>query len=252
VRARSGTRARTFGLLAMSTAAHLIVFTMLGLVPPPSEVLAMEDIEIEVMEPEPEVEPPPPPPPPEPEPEPKEPVQRAEPKAAPPPPEPEAAPPPEEVADFTGVTLTGGDGSWSTAVGSGAPLTGPVGKINRGPSQPQQAAKAMPVGPRFVPAGSLARKPQQPAGLSELLEQNYPRRARMQGIGGKARVLLRILPNGRAVDIKVADESPEAYGFAAACIKTIKESPPFTPGLDRGGTAVATEVPFNCDFVVDD
>jgi len=252
VRTRGSTRSRTFGLLAMSTAAHLVVFTMLGLVPPPSEVLAMEDIEIEVMEPElPKVEPPPPePPPPPPEPEPKQPVQRAQPEEAPPP-EPEA-PPPEEVADFTGVTLTGGDGSWSTAVGSGAPLKGPVGKINRGPVEPQQAAKALPVGPRFVPAGSLARKPQQPAGLSALLEQNYPRRARMQGIGGKARVLLRILPSGRAVDIKVADESPEAYGFAEACIKTIRESPPFSPGFDRGGTAVATEVPFNCDFVVDD
>jgi protein TonB len=250
VKARGGTRARTFGLLAMSTAAHLVVFTMLGLVPPPSEVLAMEDIEIEVMEPEPpKVEPPPEPPPPPPEPEPKQPVQRAQPEAAPPP-EPEAAPPPEEVADFTGVTLTGGDGSWSTVVGSGAPLKGPVGKIKTA-AEPQQAAKALP-GPRFVPAGSLARKPQQPAGVSALLKQNYPRRASMQGIGGKTRVMLRILPSGRAVDIKVAEESPDGYGFATACIKTIRESPPFVPGLDRSGAAVATEVPFTCTFEIDD
>lgn len=247
-----GTRARTFGLLAMSTAAHLLVFTMLGLVPPPSEVLAMEDIEIEVVEPElPKVEPPPEPPPPPPEPE-KIPERRAEPEAEPPPPEPQAAPPPEEVADFTGVTLTAeGGGSWSTVVGTGAPLKGPIGKIRTQP-EPQQAAKAAPAGPRFVPAGSLARKPQPPPGLGALLEQNYPRRARMQGIGGKARVLLRILPSGRASDIRVVEESPDGFGFAMSCVETLRRGGAFSPAIDRSGTAVATEVPFNCSFEVDD
>jgi TonB family protein len=239
----------------MSTAAHLVIFTMLGLVPPPSEVLAMEDIEIEVVEPElPKDEPPPPPPPPpEPEPEPKQQARRAEPEAEPPPPEP-AAPPPEEVADFTGVTLTAeGDGAgWSTAVGSGAPLKGPVGKINRGPTEPQQAAKAVPVGPRFVPAGSLARKPRPPSGLAALLEQHYPRRARMQGVGGRAKVMLRILPSGRATDMRVMEESPDGFGFAIACMEMLRQAGSFSPAIDRSGVAVATEVPFNCDFVVDD
>jgi TonB family protein len=234
----------------MSTAAHLVVFTLLGLVPSPSEVLAMEDIEIEVVEPElPKAEPPPPPPPP---PEPEPPKERA-PRAAPeeaPPPEPQA-PPPEEVADFTGVTLTAeGGASWSTAVGSGAPLKGPIGKIGRG--EPQQAAKTAPAGPRFVPAGSLGRKPQPPAGLNALLEQNYPRRARMQGIAGKARVLLRILPSGRPSDIRVVEESPSGFEFALACVETLRSGGPFSPAIDRTGAVVVTEVPFSCTFEVDD
>ena len=51
--------ARTFGLLATSAAAHLIVFTSLGFIPPPSQVLAMRDVEMEVLEPEKKEEPPP-------------------------------------------------------------------------------------------------------------------------------------------------------------------------------------------------
>jgi outer membrane biosynthesis protein TonB len=155
---RSGS-ARTFGLTAISAAAHLVVFTFLGLVPPPSDVLAMHEMEFEVAEPPPEPEPPPPPPPEEP-PEPEPPKEKEPPRAAkpaePPPeaePPPPDAPPPEEVADFTGTTLTGeGPGGWSTVVGSGAPLTGPVGKIGRKVSDEgkQVAAKPVATGPRVV------------------------------------------------------------------------------------------------------
>lgn len=242
----------------MSTSAHVIVFSMLGLVPPPSEVLAMEDIEFEVIEPEPEPEVEPPPPEPEPEPEPEvKPVRRA--AAAPepePPPEPETPPPAqEEVADFTGVTLTadGPGAGWTTVVGSGAPLRGPVGKIAPRPAEPvQQAAKTGPVGPRFVPVGSLARKPKAPPGLDALLERNYPRKARMQGVGGKVRVTLRLLPTGRATDIRVMQESPEGFGFAEACVQLLREAGSFSPAFDQAGNAVATEIPFNCSFEVDD
>ena len=216
MKAQGGTRARTFGLLAMSTAAHLIVFTLLGLVPPPSEVLAMEDIEIEVVEPEPQ------------------------------------APPPEEVADFTGVTLTAeGGASWSTVVGTGAPLKGPIGKIRTGPEE-QQAAKAAPSGPRFVPAGSLSRKPRAPTGLDALLKQHYPRRARMQGVGGRALVLLRIQASGRATAVRVIEESPDGFGFATSCIEMLRNAGAFSPAIDRTGAVVATEVPFDCSFQVDD
>jgi protein TonB len=233
----------------MSAAGHIVIFTLLGLVPPPSEVLAMQDIEIEVVEPKVKVEPPKPP---EPEKEPPPPKSAPrQPAPAAPPPEQPAAPPPPEVADFTGVTLTAdGDGaSWSTAVGSGAPLKGPVGKI--GSPAPQQAAKIAPVGPRFVPAQSLARKPQPPSGLNALLEDNYPRRARMQGVEGKVLVTLRILPSGRVGDMKVVDESPDGFGFALACTDTLRKAPPFLPPLDRSGAAVASEIKFTCTFEVE-
>ena len=255
---RGSFRARTFGVVATSGAVHLVVFASLGLIPSPSEVLARREMEFEVVEP-PKAEPPPPPPLPPPEPEkPKEPQQRAAPKAEPEPtpeePEKPAEAPQEEVADFTGTTLTAeGGGGWSTEVGSGGALKGPVGKIGRAqPGPVQQAAKAVTAGPRVVAVGSLSRKPKPPTGLDTLLEQNYPQRARMQGVEGRVVIKLRILPNGRVGEMDVVEEFPKSFEFAAACRKTLHEAPPFVPGLDQGGAAVATDIKFNCDFVVDD
>ncbi len=241
----------------MSASTHIVVFSALGLVPPPSRVLAMHEAEFEVIDPPkppPVVEPPKPKekepePPPDP---PKVAPHRAAPKPAEPPPQP-AAPPPEEVADFTGVTLTAENGaSWSTVVGSGAPLKGPVGKIasRQGPAPQQAAAKTGPVGPRVVALGSLSRKPAPPAGLNALLERNYPRRAHLQGVEGKVVVRLRILPSGRVGDIRVLQESPTGFAFASACREMLRQAPPFVPPLDRNGVAVAADVTFNCDFEV--
>jgi periplasmic protein TonB len=252
VRGRGSTRARIFGLLATSLAVHIIVFSVLGLVPSPAQVLAMEDIEIEVVEPElAKVEPPPPEPLKEPEPEVKQVRRAAAPAPAPEPPKEKAAAPPEEVADFTGVTLTAdGEGpGWTTVVGTGAPLAGPVGKIGTGPRPAvQQAAKTGPVGPRFVPVGSLARKPKPPAGLDELLKSMFPKRARLQAIEGKAKVMLRLLPTGRVTNMRVLDESPPGYGFGDACVQLLKMAGAFSPAFDADGNAVATEIPFNCGF----
>jgi protein TonB len=241
----------------MSGSTHLVVFSALGLVPPPSRVLAMHEAQFEVIEPKPppvvvpKIEEKKPDPPPEP---PKAIARRAEakPTAAPPPPE-NAPPPAEEVADFTGVTLTGDNGaSWSTAVGSGAPLKGPVGKIGRAPSAPVQvAAKSVgPIGPRVVALASLSRKPQAPAGLDLLLKDNYPRRAHLQGVEGRVVVNLRILPSGRIGDIRVLEESPTGFDFATACRETLRQAPPFVPPLDHAGTAVGTDVKFTCSFEV--
>jgi protein TonB len=237
----------------MSGAAHIVIFSTLGLVPPPAEVLAMHEMSFEVVEPEPPPPPPieePEPPPPEPEPQRARSAPKAEPTPAEPPP-PEAQPAAEEVADFTGVTLTGGDGaSWSTAIGSGAPLKGPVGKIGGQQGEPQQAAKVGPAGPRVVALDSLARKPAAPSNLGTLLEQYFPRRARMQGVEGRAVARLRILPNGRIANVRVVEEYPAGYDFGAACRDMLQAAPPWVPPLDRNGTPVAADVPFTCTFVV--
>lgn len=257
-----GARSRTFGLLAMSTSAHLIIFTALGLIPGPAQVLAMHESEFEVVEPPKPPEPEPvKPPEPEKEPPPPEPVKAPKLKAAPAPTPPPAAdtPPPqaaeEEVADFTGVTLTadGSGSSWSTAVGSGGALKGPIGKIgNRPQAKPEVgAAKVAAVGPRVVALESLARKPEAPKGLDTLLERNYPRRARLQGVEGKVVVNMRILPNGRIGDIRVLQEFPAGFEFASACRETLRQAPPFVAPLDRAGAAVAADIKFVCTFVVD-
>lgn len=254
-----GARARTFGLLAMSTSAHLITFTALGLIPGPAAVLAMHESEFEVVEP---VKPPDPepvkPPEPEKEPPPPEPVKAPRHAAAPAPTPPPASdtPPPaaaEEVADFTGVTLTadGSGSSWSTAVGSGGALKGPVGKIGPRPqAATSQAAKVAAPGPRVVAAASLARAIQPPGGMDQILQRNYPRRAQAQGVEGKVVVRLHVLPSGRVGDITVVREFPSGWEFASACRETIRQSPPFSPPLDRSGNPVATDINFNCDFEV--
>jgi TonB family protein len=252
-----GARSRTFGLLAMSTSAHLIVFTALGLIPGPAQVLAMHESEFEVVENKPPPEPEPvKPPDPEPEPPP-EPVKAPRHAAAPAPTPPPAAdtPPPqaaEEVADFTGVTLTadGSGSSWSTAVGTGGALKGPVGKIGRPGPKVEQSAKVAAPGPRVVPVGSLARPLKAPAGLDQILQRNYPRRAQAQGVEGKVVVRLHVLPSGRVGNIAVVREFPTGYEFAEACRETVRQSPAFEPPLDRDGTPVATDINFSCEFIV--
>jgi outer membrane biosynthesis protein TonB len=257
VTVRGNVRARIFGLLAMSASTHVIVFSMLGLMPPPSRVLAMHEAQFEVVTPPPPPEPPKikePDPPKPPEPVKSAPRKIAAPQNTPPPPAQNTPPPAaaEEVADLTGMTLTGGDGaSWSSVVGTGGALKGPIGKIGRAPVATQQAAKTGPVGPRFVSIDSLARKPQQPAGVDALLKRNFPRRAQLQGVEGAVVVMMRILPTGRVDNVRVIEEKPAGFEFAAACRQTLLQMPPFLPPLDRTGTAVATDAKFTCNFFVD-
>jgi protein TonB len=250
-------RARRTGLVAMSTATHILVFTGLGFVPSPSEVLARREMEFEVVEPP----KPAPPPPPEPEipPEPEKP-EPARPRHAKAEPEPEEAPEPETppadatsdepVADFTGETLVaeGGVGGWSTRVGSGAPLRGPVGKIGdpTGATGPPG-----PTGPRVVAAEDLERRPAPPAGMDPLLETNYPKRARLQGVEGSVLLRVRILPDGRLGAMTVLRETPEGWDFAEACRKTLRDGGRWERPIGRGGAPVATDVKYACRFEVD-
>lgn len=250
-------RARRTGLIAMSTATHIFLFTGLGFIPSPSEVLARREMEFEVVEP-PKPEPPPPPQPelpPEPEkPAPaRRPAKAAEPEPEEKPPEPEPTQPEtaeEPVADFTGETLVaeGGAGGWSTRIGTGAPLRGPVGKIGdpTGVSGPPA-----PSGPRVVAAEDLERRPAPPAGMDAKLEANYPRRARLQGVEGTVLLRVRILPDGRLGAMHVLRETPEGQEFADACRKTLQDGGRWERPVGRGGAAVATDVKYVCRFEVD-
>lgn len=240
----------------MSTATHILVFTGLGLMPSPSEVLARREMEFEVVQPQ-KAAPPPPVPEAPPEPPKPEPARPRVAKAAAPEPE-EPEPTPEEqpkaaeepVADFTGETLVaeGGSGSWSTRVGTGAPLRGPVGKIGDAAAV---SGPPTPAGPRVVAAEDLERQPSPPEGMSARLAANYPRRAHLQGVEGTAVLRVRILPDGRLGAMHVLREVPEGWEFADACRKTLQELGRWRPALGRGGAAVATDAKMTCRFEVD-
>lgn len=243
----------------MSASVHIIVFSFLGVLPSPSEVLAMEELEMEVYEPpEPEPEPEPveepEPEEPEPEPEPPRPAPRPEPQPAEeePPPAEEDAPPAEEVVDFSGETLVGGEGSsWSSRVGTGGALKGPVGKIGNRPEDTNaKTAPKGPSGPRVVPFKSLGRRAAPPTGVdfNSLLEKHFPAKARQQGVEGKAQMRIRILPSGRLGKISVLKEYPKGFDFGAHCRKMLQSAGTWVAPLDKSGKPVATDVPFNCSF----
>lgn len=257
---------RVASLLIVSISAHVAFFVFLGFVPPPSDVMAAKPLEFEVMEPPPLPELPPEPEPekepepePEKEPEPTKPEPRAERAPAPveePPPvapteEPPGPPAEETPFDFTGVTLTGDTGGWSTAVGNGQAMRGPVGKP--GAKVTGRAATGTPegeVGPRVVAEADLSRKPAVPSEMNANLERYYPAQAKQQGIEGFAVVSLRILPSGDVSRVRVKRESFQ--GFGEACRKALAEERWAVP-LDRAGQPVAFDIPsFTCKFEVDD
>lgn len=239
----------------------------LGFVPPPTQIERPKMAEFEVLEPEPMPEPEPelapePKPEPEPEPEPK-PKPKPKPKPAPvvenkppePPPEEEPPPAPEAPVDFTGVTLTAdGSGSWSTAVGNGQRITAPVGRIAQVTGRERTGLTGGEVGgtgtkPRVLQSDNLSRRPGAPQTLNQLLEKNYPKQARNQGIEGQAVVRVRILPDGRLSVVRVKKETGR-YGFGAACIATLRAGGRWVPALDQQGRPGAYEIDFPCTFEV--
>jgi TonB family protein len=255
----SAIAARVFGVMGMSVGTHMALLGMLGFVPAPSfeEPLLAE---MEIVEPEPppaaqEPEPAPEPEP-EPEPEPPKPVPKiAAPKpAAPPPPQAEPKPAAEAPVDLTGLTLTGDDGaSWSSVVGNGEQMQGPAARIGKVTGNDRAGASDGVVGgkgtaPALVGEESLSRRPVPPPGLDALLEQNFPSRARAQGVAGTAVVKLRIMADGRVGPMTIVRETGD-YGFGKACMKVLGQTRWQAP-LDKRGQPVATEIRFTCDFEV--
>lgn len=252
---------RIASVLVVSACTHLAFFVFLGLVPPPSVVMAAKPLEFEVLEPPPLPELPPEEiePEPEPEPEPPKPQPRAE--KAPTPTEDEPPPPPTEEPpapaaeetpfDFTGVTLTGdGNAGWSTAVGNGQAMRGPVGKPGaRVTGRAATGAPEAESGPQVVAEADLSRRPSVPGDMNASLKRHYPPQAEQQGVEGFAIASIRILPNGRVSRIRIKRES--FTGFGDACRQALEETP-WAPPLDKGGQPVAFDIPtFTCRFEVE-
>ncbi len=259
-------RERAFGVLSISTAIHVFLFIGLGFSPAADgaslkqvldfEVLQAKEPDLESEQAEEEEPEPPEPEPPEPKtPAPK---QRAaqKPAAAPDEPPPpteletqEAADEPEPV-DFPGFTLTaeGGGSSWTTAVGSGAPIRAPVVV-----PKPRKTKTALTGTGWSGGSGSnkrqkkLATPPQQPLDMDATLLKFYPKQAKMQGIEGLAVMKVVIARNGQASDIRLVRESYE--GFGDACRKTLKSSR-WKPQLDDSGSPVPVEITYTCRFEV--
>jgi periplasmic protein TonB len=233
---------------AVSLVAHGIAYASLAYVPKRSSAPPPSRVSFRVIETAPA-----PPTPPEP-PKPAEP----EPVTAPPLPKPPADPPPPTApapVDLTGVTLTNdsGDARFSTVVGNGAAMDGPLGAIRttRPATPPAAAPSARPAPARVetpvLALSDLSERPVAPE-LGGVLRQHYPAEARARGLGGSASVEARIDPDGRVRSVTAVSES--FAGFGDACKKTLVGSR-WSPPRDRDGSPVATRIRYTCRFVVD-
>lgn len=262
-RSRAARVARVFGVVGMSLGSHMALLGILGFMPQ-SVIDEPKQVEMEIVEPpppppaapepEPEAKPEPEPPPPEPAPKPKlVPKIAAAPKAAPEPTKAEPPPAAEAPVDLTGLTLTGGDSSWTSVVGNGTAMTGPAARIGKVTGRDRAGSQngvegGQGTGPALVGEASLLRALRPPDGMDALLEQFFPPRARAQGVSGSALLRVRVQPDGRVGETKTLRETGE-YGFGAACAKALKQSRWQSP-LDKRGQPVATEIRYLCEFEV--
>jgi TonB family protein len=102
--------------------------------------------------------------------------------------------------------------------------------------------------PAFVDESMLSRSPVPPEGMDRLLEQNFPARARAQGVAGSARLRVQILADGRVGEMKTQRETGD-YGFATACMKILRLRRWQAP-LDKRGAPVGTVITYTCEFEV--
>ena len=254
----------------LSILLHLGVFAMLGTAPALSSRPVPQVVSLSVVTPPPPPEPATAEPEPEPEPEPPRPQRRAKrpAKPVPAPPAPVEAPPPTEQApapaaetpvDFGNLTLSADKGGWSSALGSGVSMNGPIGA----PGQVTDRRRKGIIGGQIDGAGAakpsvvdLSRRPEAPPNriVSRELEQHYPRRARSYGVEGNSTIRLLVTATGRVrVLATLSDSSPE-FGFGKACGETIEALDQrglrWRPALDRNGRAVQKSLTFTCDFRV--
>ncbi len=163
---------------------------------------------------------------------------------------PKPSPAPAEPLALTGVTLSGDDGSWSTALGNGEAMKGPISPPRSGG---RRAAKPAPSsapskasGPRVVALGDLSSRPTAP-NLNGALRRAYPPAAREQEVSGYAAVRALIGPSGRVASTRVVSES--FPGFGAACAGALGQSHWSSP-RDAAGRSVATWILYRCNFAL--
>lgn len=175
------------------------------------------------------------------------------PKAAPQPASetpPAPAPTNTEPVALTGVTLSGDDGSWSTELGNGDAMKGPIlpsrGGGRRAAKPAPKAAPSKPRGARVVALGDLSSRPSAP-NLNGALRRAYPPAAREQEVSGYAAVRALIGPSGRVMSTRVVSES--FLGFGAACSGALQQSRWSSP-RDAAGRAVSTWVLYRCNFAL--
>jgi protein TonB len=248
---------RVFGVLAISLSVHVFAFIGLGFAPSSTEALRARAIEFEVVQPrvtEPEKT----------APKVKDPAEspREKPVVQPKPrrveaaptetPAPENEPPPQEQApvDFAGITLTdeSGDATWSTVVGNGSEIKGPVVAPKKTPPRPSTGLVGNGTsGGSRIPAVNLSRPPRPPQNADALLAKYYPERAKRQGVEGQAILKLRVKSDGLVAEMSIVRESfPE---FGKACMEHLKNTR-WVPALDRLGRSVAFDVTYTCRFEV--
>lgn len=255
-------------VLALSGLTHFGAWVILGAIPPQASVVRPPtSVEI-IATPPPEPELPAPEPEPEPEPEVVEPDpepvippprrDRPEP-AEPPPPLEEAVPPPaaqEEIADFSGETLTveGPGPGWTSAVGNGESMEGPIGAPGgqvtgrRRTGTPDGVVGGSPTTPpeTVVAVADLRSPPGEPSGVGERLQRLYPTRLRSMSIEGTAMVRIRISANGAISRLRVIRASEPEFG--QACLVAVRDAGAWRPAVGPDGQPATTEIRYNCEF----
>lgn len=197
---------------------------------------------------------PPPPPPPAAEPPPQ--VERAAPRtpteAAPPAPPQQTTtvPPPEVITALDNTNL----GNWQVQQGTG-PATQPIRSGVLSTTNTDGAANGVvdggvPGGTGLVADADLSVRASAPPGLDALLERYYPADARQQAVEGRAMVAIEVRADGSTGRVRPLRESVPDFGFAQACVRTVREGGHWTPGRDRQGNAVASVLRFSCEFSV--
>ena len=210
-------------------------------------------------------------PPPEPEPEPEiapppEPEVIVPPPTAPPRPravrrdrpEPEPAEPPapaqENIADFSGLVLTGkGNSGFTAPQGDASDREGPIGRpggVTTGRNREGvEGGVVGGTGDAIVAVADLSSRPSPPtAAYDAYLAKNYPAEARSRGVSGAAVLSLVIGADGKPRSIRVRRERPEGYGFGEICAAMFRTGPAWSPPRDDSGKAVATRISFECEF----
>lgn len=169
--------------------------------------------------------------------------------------EPPAAAPETPVA-FDNIVLTNeGDepASWAVDPGSGESREGPIGRpdaVVTGRSREGVAGGIIGgtgVGV-VVDVGDLSRQPIPPA-LKAKLEKLYPKKARQEGVEGRADARLYVGPDGLPSKIRILSEEPDGYQFGEACKRAL-QGEKWKPPIDKDGKPVTTRVTFRCGFEI--